>query len=190
MIFKYKVKNTEVIVAGRPKKLSDGGEQLSNDQEADAYLSVTDTFMVAPQGKIFVWFPWNEDRSPIPEMYYAVNKVLSWWIFKQEIKKVMVFCDAGTHRSVTVFGAFLTTYFDTFERKEIVASRECLSRYEYTDEQLKRYADPLQYIGTYLEDFPQDVLLFKAMAGDHLGRLDGFSREIYNLVKERYGAKK
>ena len=66
MMFSYKVKESEIIVSGRPKKLSENPEkELEEEYHADAYLSVTDTFAVAPGNKIFVWFPWNEGRKPI-----------------------------------------------------------------------------------------------------------------------------
>lgn len=191
-MFSYQVRESTVIVTGRPRKLTAGGEDFTGEADADidAYLSVTDTFVVPPKDKIFCWFPWNEGRKPIPEMYYATNHVLNWWTHYQKLKRVQVFCDAGTHRSVTVFGAFLVTYFDKHEREKIVRERVALKKYEYTDEQLAGYAHPLEYIETYLEDFPADRLLFRAMKRDYLGRLDGHSKEIYDIVKERYGDNK
>lgn len=186
MRFSYKVKETEVIVRGRPKSLETDAKAFLGEDEADAYLSVTDTWVVPPKDKIFVWMPWNEGRMPTPELYYACNRALIWWIHYQKLKRVQVFCDAGTHRSVTIFGAFLMTYFKKREREQIVAERVALEKYEYTDEQLKGYADPLEYIETYLDDFPADRLLFRAMGNDYLCRLDAHTKDIYELVKERY----
>jgi hypothetical protein len=103
-----------------------------------------------------------------------------------KVPKIQIFCDGGTHRSVTVFGAFLMTYFDKHERQKIVDDRIALQKYDYTDEQLKGYADPLEYIEGYLEEFPADRLLFESMKKDYMGRLDGHSGEIYRIVKKRY----
>jgi len=189
----YKVKDSVIVVRNRPKTLSIGEEELNKDEakkdQADAFLGVTDTFCVAPKGKIFVWFPWNEGRDPIPEMFYACNKVINWWTHYQKIKNIQIFCDGGTHRSVTVFGAFLMTYFTKEEREKIVAERIILDKYDKKDKDWTRWAQPLDYIESYLEKFPQDRLLFKAMKQDQLGRLDGHSRGIYDIVRERYADK-
>lgn len=184
--FKYKVNESVIYVRNRPKSLSTNGEDRDEKSavadESDAYLSVTDTFCVAPPGKIFVWFPWNEGRNPIPEMYYATNRVLNWWVHYQKIPRIQLFCDGGSHRSVTVFGAFLRTYHNK-DAKEIVEKRESVNNY------LSYVSDPLDYIDSYLREFPADALLFKSMREDYLGRLDGHSGDIYRQVKARYGDK-
>ena len=186
--FYYQVKESRIFVRNRPKSLEIGAKGFDAEDEADAYLSVTDTFVVPPTGKIFVWFPWNEGRKPIPEMYYATNKALIWWVHYLKLKKIQIFCDGGSHRSVTVFGAFLRTYFPNQEAQEIVKNRtERLYDGTSQDEDHSGWAQPLEYIDSYLEDFPADRLLFKAMSQDYLGRLDSHSKGIYRLVKERYG---
>jgi hypothetical protein len=186
MMFEYKVKESTVIVSGRPKKLTQGPDDFADTPDVDAFLSVTDTWVVPCPNKIFVWLPWNEGRNPSHELWYSANKTLIWWIHYQKLKKINVFCDAGTHRSVSVFGAFLTTYFDRHEREKIVQERVALQKYDYTEEQLARYAHPLQYIESYLDRFPEDRLLFKAMKGDYMGRLDGFTHAITRLCQERF----
>ena len=150
--------------------------------------------MIPPQGKHFAWFPWNEGRQPIPEMYYATNRVLNWWIHYLKAKNIQIFCDGGTHRSVTVFGAYLRTYHTNREAEEIVKNR--VEKLHDSFDPTKTYpehatwAQPLDYIDSYLEKFPADRLLFRAMGNDRLGRLDCHSRGIYDLVKERYGDNK
>lgn len=186
--FTYQVKESTIFVRNRPKNLSHNEDGYTDAEKADAYLSVTDTFVVAPINKIFVWFPWNEGRDPIPEMYYATNKVLNWWINYQKLKSIQIFCDGGTHRSVTVFGAFLLTYFTRKEAEEIIAARQPVNQQE--DKNYQAHCQPLEYVDSYLNKFPEDLLLFKAMNQDRLGRLDSHSHGIYDLVKARYGDNK
>ena len=189
----YKVRESVVVVRNRPKTLSIGEEKLNEGEaekdKADAVLGVTDTFIVAPKGSIFVWFPWNEGRDPIPEMFYACNKVLNWWTHYQKLPLIQVFCDGGTHRSVTVFGAFLMTYFTKADREKIVEERIILDTYDKKAEDLSRWAQPLEYIESYLDKFPADRLLFQAMRENYLGRLDAHSKGIYDIVRERYADK-
>ncbi len=191
--FSYRVEKSEIVVRNRPRHLCISLPKTHANSEletADAYLSVTDSFVVAPAGKILLWFPWNEGRKPTPEMYYATNRAIYWWVFRQEIPHIQIFCDGGTHRSVTVFGAFLRTYFPAQAAAEIVAERKCL--YVGPDKHLiESAANPLAYIDSYLEEFPVDRLLFKAMQADPLlGRLEGLSRQIYRDVGERYADQK
>ena len=180
--FIYKVYDSNISVRNRPKSLELGSNNNPlSQEEVDAYLSVTDTFVTPPVGKIFVWFPWNEGRSPIPEMYYATNRVLNWWVFNQKLKNIQIFCDGGTHRSVTVFGAFLRTYFNEDLAQEIVDKRVGIE----TEDMVR--SNPLEYIDSYLEKFPEDNLLFKAMGENRLGRLEEISLSVCDKVKERYG---
>jgi len=182
---------TEVFVRNRPRSFEMDAEndQRDVDLNADAYVSVTDSFVTAPKNKPFVWVPWNEGRKPHPELYYATNKMLNWFINYQKLKRVQVFCDGGSHRSVTVFGAFLRTYYRDQEAQKIVKERVQVDPWA---DQPKGYdptaiSHPLEYIDGYLEEFPADRLLFKAMNDDWLGRLEGHSKGIYELVKKRYG---
>ena len=175
--FLYKVNESEIFVSGRPKGLF---SVKVSSYDADAYLGVTDSFCSIPVGKMFVWFPWNEGRMPIPEMYYACNKALIWWVQYKKVPKIQVYCDGGTHRSVTVFGAFLLTYFPS-EAKKIVAERTALGRVQ------DDASNPLEYIEGYLNDIPEDRLLFKAMGENRLGSLESHSSDIYREVKKRYG---
>jgi hypothetical protein len=179
--FLYTLGETKIFVSNRPKSLFGKNSKF----EADAFLSVTDTFCVAPEGKIFVWFPWNEGRYPTPEMYYACNKALAWWVFNQNLPNIQIFCDGGTHRSVTVFGAFLRTYSADlkFSASEIVNNRVAVG-YEESDPD---HCNPLNYIDKYLEKFPEDRLLFKVMGEDRISRLDSYCREIFQRVRGRYG---
>lgn len=181
----YKVGESNVIIRNRPKKLIHGEDDFDEEDRADAYLSVTDTWLAPPHDRIFVWCPWNEDRYPTPDMLYATVRTLMWWIHYQKIKNIQVFCDGGTHRSVTVFGAFLTSYCSRQEREKIVSERVSLN----DEENNMDWANPLQYIAGYLELFPADRLLLKSMGEDHMSRLDVHMSNIYEMVKERYGKK-
>ena len=131
---------------------------------------------------MFAWFPWNESRMPIPELYYACNRVLLWWVHYQKTPKIHLYCDGGSHRSVTVFGAFLLTYFKE-DAEKIVANRTSLRRELATEDN----SNPLTYIRTYLEDFPEDALLFKAMGSEYIGSLETHCNSIYERISKRYG---
>lgn len=178
--YKYLIEESEVFVRNRPRATYLGQKDFEVEEPADAYLSVTDTFVIPPPDKIFVWMPWNECRKPSHELWYAVNLTLWWWIYKQKVKKVQIFCDAGTHRSVTVFGAFLHTYFDKKEAQKIVDSRISVNVRDC------QYGDPLDYMIKYLEEFPEDRLLFKSMRKYPLFRLDDHTRIIFEYVKKRF----
>ena len=194
MRISYRIKddkhNTTVIVSSRPKTLSHGvGEREKmtakerREERADAYMSVTDTFCTAPKDKPFVWLPWNEGRYPYPELYYSANRALIWWIHYQKLKRVILFCDGGSHRSVTIFGVFLLTYFPE-QAEKIVQERTSLTHGKLIED---HWANPLQYARRYLDQFPADRLLLASMGKDYLSRFDNHSKGIYEMVKERYG---
>lgn len=179
--FIYTLEDAEVFVSSRPRKLMTIHSE-SAVFKADAYLSVTDTFCAPVEGKIFTWVPWNEQRHPTPEFFYAVNRTLNWWLQREKRKKIQIFCDVGSHRSVTAFGAYLMTYFGREERLKIVAGRKAVP--------LNRdYCDPLEYIGKYLEKFPEYGLLFNEMGEDRMSRLDNLSTNIVNRIQTLYGNK-
>lgn len=182
--FIYQVGETTVIVRNRPKSFEMDANKFDEDDRADAYLSVTDSFVVAPMDKPFVWVPWNEERYPTIEQYYACNRVLIWWIFYMKLKKVQIFCDAGTHRSVTVFGAFLRTYYNK-TAEEIVASRVEFNPFP-GERDTSTWSHPLGNIDSYLEKYPEDRLLFEAMNRDKLGRLDAHCKYVFDTVRKRY----
>jgi len=188
--FKYQVRDTTVYVRNRPSKrmLTIDCERFVDEERADAYLSVTDTFVTPPKSKPLVWIPWNEHRLPTPEQYYGANKTLNQWIYYNKLKKVSIFCDAGTHRSVTIFGIYLLTYFSRKEAEEIVKNRVDFISYNKGDDP-KDYsgiANPLEYAEGYLNRNPVDRLLLDMMGKDYLWRLDMLSQQIVKTVKERY----
>lgn len=189
----YRVWDSEIYVRNRPRSLSiserKDGEIVPEDL-ADAYLSVTDTWCVGPPGVPFTWIPWNEDRYPTADLFYGVNKTLIWWTHYMKLKRIQVFCDGGTHRSVTVFGAFLMTYFQRPDYEKIVRERVPVNQEEMTQKGLvDSICQPIEYIEGYLDKFPQDRLLFAAMRSNYMGRLDDHCRQIYRSVAERYGRK-
>lgn len=172
--FIYRVENSDVFVSNRV--------QDADCWPADAYFSVTDTFVQPVEGKPFVWHPWNESRKPTPELYYACNKVLYWWLHKQKYQKIRLFCDAGSHRSVTVFGIFLMTYHGK-EAAEIVQNRVSFAGKD--DD--KEWANPLLYAGKYLQEIPEDNIFLKLMRDEPLLRLDYYFSRVEELVKNRFG---
>ena len=186
----YKIGESEIFVRNRPYSLETDARKWKDEDEADAYMSVTDSFVVPPVGKPFAWMPWNEGRVPTPELYYGCLRVLNWWIFYQKVKRIQLFCDGGTHRSVTIFGAYLRAYHTLHEADEIVENRVEVFPFageSSTPEMRKGWAQPLEYIERYLHDCPEDRLLLTAMGKDRLGRLEGHSRAIWEGVVERYG---
>lgn len=196
MKFSYQVEESTIIVSSRPKSLSQGADRMGAEpdaaidptEQADAYMSVTDTFCSPPTGgQPFVWIPWNEGRKPHPELYYAANRALIWWVHYEKRKRIILFCDGGTHRSVTIFGAFLLTYFKK-DAQKICEARENVGKvYPADDKDTTHWAQPLEYVEGYLDEFPADRLLLRAMGKDYLSRLDNHTKGIYEMVKERYG---
>lgn len=187
--FTYKVKDTSVFVRNRPRSLEIDCKKFKDEDKADAYLSVTDTFCFAPKGKPFVWVPWNEGRKPTPEQYYAVNRALLWWIHYKKLKKVHIFCDGGTHRSVTMFGIFILTYFNSREAEYIISKRieaDPLPKNNKYWRDTSKDARPIEYAESYLNERPEDRLLLAAMGKDKLGRLDTHCLNIFDTVKKRY----
>lgn len=179
----YQVGESRILVRNRPVSLEIGAKALEEVDKADAYLSVTDTFCTPPSDRPFVWYPWNEDWGPKLEMYYAVNRALIWWVHYQKLKNIQIFCDGGTHRSVTVFGAFLLTYFPK-DAEEIVNSRVGVSERDNPED---GHCHPLGYIRSYLDAHPEDWLLLKAMGQDYLGRFDNHCSGIAKICENRYG---
>jgi hypothetical protein len=190
--FLYKLWDSEIFVRNRPRTLSIGErgdkEEVALEDQADAYLSVTDTWCVAPSGKQFAWVPWNESRCPTGEQFYACNKTILWWAYYMKLPKIQIFCDGGTHRSVTVFGAFLMTYFSPGDREEIVRSRIPVNQDLADPKLIEVVCDPLDYVEKYLEMNPSDALLFRAMGKNYMGRLEDYAADIYRDVKERYAS--
>ena len=174
--FKYRVGETEVHVRNRPTRII-----MSLDPpEASAYLSVTDSWVSPATGVTHMWFPWNEGRQPTGEMFYATNRVLDFWIRRQKMKRVDIFCDGGTHRSVTVFGAFLKTYYTESEAQAIVDARSDLSGDN-------NHCNPLEYVSRYMDDLPSLALLFRCMRRDQMSRLDVIAEAMTREVTELYG---
>lgn len=187
MRFSYKVWDSEVIVRNRPHKLIIGEKDFKDEDRADAYLSVTDTWVDLPNDRPFVWLPWNEGRDLTPDHIYGVNRSLLFWTYYKKLKSIQFFCDGGTHRSVSLFGSFLITYFNREEREEIVKNRVATN--ELT-EHFEDQSNPLEYIEGYLEKYPADRLLMVAMGNDYMSRLEVYMEDVYNQIKVRYGDKK
>jgi hypothetical protein len=136
----YQVLKTEVIVGCRPE-LVDGELPV----KADAWISVTEKFLPELFGKapIQLWFPWVERvGSKIPhECMWGVLKTLNYLVDQQQVGRVYLHCDAGTHRAPTLFGAYLLA-FHKDEAQAIVDAVQLVER--------DQKSDPLYYIGTYL----------------------------------------
>jgi len=177
----YKINESEIFVRNRPNKLSMNFDKLDEDDKADVYISVTDTWMEPPLDRPLVWYPWNEDRKPTPELFYAINRVLRWHVYYRKTPKISINCDGGTHRSVTVFGAFLLTYHADIA-EQVIKDRININKSDELD-----WANPLEYIEGYLKERPEDRLLLSAMGEDSMSRLDAHCRSIFDKVKERFG---
>ena len=106
-----------------------------------------------------------------------------------KLPTIQVYCDGGTHRSVSIFGAFLRTYFTKEQAADIVSKRVGkFDDYEIKDR--STWCQPLEYIDRYLEDFPSDRLFFKAMGKDPMSRLDGYCDSVWQQVRDRYADNK
>lgn len=180
--FLYAIGKTAIIVRNRPYSLEPDANKFLDEDHADAYLSVTDTFTVGIPGKHLVWCPWNEGQAPTKELIYACNKVLNFWVHYLKLDFIQVFCDAGSHRSPSIFGMYLLTFFPN-EAEDIVKNRVGLN----IRSQDKTQSDPLEYAKKYLNKNPELWLLLKAMREDYLGRLDLYCSRITDRVCSVYG---
>lgn len=140
----YKVLNTEVIVAGRPDY-----HGLNKDfcKSIDGWISVTDRFLTYPVGRHF-WFPWIESGPPKPEVLYGVLKTLNYWIDDLGLARIYLHCDAGTHRSPTVFGAYLDIYHDDIA-KSVADTVKLVNKTPET------HSCALLYWQSYVRDYPK-----------------------------------
>ncbi|MCX9024672.1 MAG: hypothetical protein OIN85_01085 [Candidatus Methanoperedens sp.] len=140
----YKVGDTVVHVAGRPDYRP---EAIDKNYLAKVYawLSVTDRFVPPPPGAYSQWSPWIENGPPDMEVLFTCLKVLHYWIDELKLPEVVIHCDAGTHRSVTVFGAYLRTYHPE-KAQEISDNFTMLNR--------DHRSDPLEYWDSYVEECP------------------------------------
>lgn len=151
----YKVGDTVVYVAGRPDYERQGTSELIDLTDVEGWLSVTDRFVPHPLGHQ-AWHPWRESGPPKPEVLFGTLKTLHYWIDELKLSKVFIHCDAGTHRSVTVFGAYLDTYHSD-EARPIVDAKVLHGRSP------EHWSDPLLYWNSYVEEFPELKLLTEAI---------------------------
>lgn len=143
----YKVGETTVFVAGRPDYNSSCDSEFDLD-EIDGWMNITDRFVPQPEWTYQAWFPWRESGPPSPEVLHGSLRTLHYWIDQLKLKHVFVHCDAGTHRSVTVFGAYLLTYHP--EEAEAIAKGRTL----YGKEEAF-HSDPIEYWTSYIEQYPE-----------------------------------
>lgn len=139
----YKVDQTEVIIAGRPDSIDNRHLDKTFIESVDAWLSVTDRFIEYPVTR-YQWFPWQENGPPQNEVLYGSLKTLHYWIDKLKLKRIYIHCDAGTHRSPSVFGAYLCTYHAK------LAQQICEAGTHFRDYP----SSPYQYWLSYLVQYP------------------------------------
>lgn len=141
----YRVKNTTVHVAGRPDYQ---GLQKNFRNAIEGYLSVTDRFVPHPPYANSAWFPWRESGGPSPEVLYGSLKTLNYWIDQLELREIYIHCDAGTHRSPTIFGCYLDTYHATIAR-QVAADVLLIGKTPTT------HSCPLDYWDSYRKSNPE-----------------------------------
>jgi len=143
----YKVGETTVLVAGRPDYPSSCDSEFDLD-EIDAWMNITDRFVPQPMWTFQAWFPWRESGPPSPEVIHGSLRTLHYWIDQLKLSHVFIHCDAGTHRSVTVFGAYLLTYHP--EQADAIAQARTL----YGKEE-NYHSCPMEYWRSYIRDYPE-----------------------------------
>lgn len=133
----------EVMVGSRPA-FANGCEAVDKEGTVirpDAWISVTDTQVAFPLGAVYHWLPWVEEAPPTKETLYAVLRLLNYYV-RSGAMKIYVHCDAGTHRSPTIFGAYLLAYLGRRKAEEIQKTATLHGR--------TTSSEPLYYIDTYL----------------------------------------
>lgn len=104
----YRILDTLVYVAGRPDY--EGVDKIYLDT-VKGWMSLTDRFIRYPiSTSQQAWFPWVESGPPKPEVIYGALTTLHYWIDVLKLDTIYIHCDAGTHRSPSIFGAYLDTY--------------------------------------------------------------------------------
>lgn len=143
----YVVGNTTIYVGGRPDYRPEG---IDKDfvSSVEGWLSVTDRFIAYPPTAVSAWFPWRESGPPSPEVLYGTLKTLNYWIKELRLKTIYLNCDAGTHRSPSVFGAYLSTYYPD-EVEKIVASVVLHNKNP------EHHSCPKKYWDSYVVQYPE-----------------------------------
>lgn len=144
----------------------------------DGWISVTNNVCFFHKPTDFMWFPWNEENHCLPETFFGVIMTLLYWEMAGK-RRFYIFCDAGTHRAPTVFGAYLWALFDLRTRHDVVAKHELIGR--------EHLSDPLEYIGFHLEDVPEDGRFLKQCRHGPLNSLESIVRQTQNTFDRRYG---
>lgn len=148
----------------------------------DGWISVTDTPQWFREKTDFMWFPWDEGKACPPEVFYSVIHTLTMWQKFRKMKTFYIHCDAGTHRAPTVFGAYLLGRYGIKEALKIVNEATLVNR--------EWLANPIEYIQSHLDDFPEDRVLIKETATTILNRYDGIISTMTRRHKERYLGKR
>lgn len=133
----YSVNGTEIIVGNRP----DLGTTRAFFSSIDGWINISDRLVLFPKGSLSQWSPWNEDGSPQYETLFSVLKTLNYWVNDLKLNRIFINCDAGTHRSVTLFGFYLLAYHQK-NCEEINNNYRLFNR--------KDWSNPLEYANTYL----------------------------------------
>jgi len=142
----YKISDdVEVIVGGRPD-YDGAGCTFETFKSIDGWMSVSDRF--TPNLGYHVWIPWNESRSLPEEVLFGAVLTLRHWVTELGFKRIYLHCDAGTHRSVTIFGAYLKAFYSKYDAyKTIIKSATPCNR--------NTWSDPIEYIDSYIKEIPK-----------------------------------
>ena len=144
----YDFFGTQVLVGNRPDY---GGCTKEFTSHVDAWFSVTDRVPQSPPGSRYEWYPWVEECLPTESLIAAVIRLHQLFL-DDHIKCIYLHCDAGTHRSPSLFG--LAAYFydgchdRIWERPQM---RPILVRGMF-NVATGHWSDPAYYAKTYLND--------------------------------------
>jgi hypothetical protein len=156
------INNTEVIIG---RRLDRSGCNPDFFKSIDGFISITESYIEYPNFVNFRWFPWKEGIDIFPDyVLFAGLKTLQQWIFVDQLNRIYLHCDLGSHRAPSLFGAFLKAFFTDEEAKNIV------NNFKRTNNDESRYFvngelrnNPLEYIERKFEQVPSLKYLIEAI---------------------------
>ena len=180
----YKIKNTIIQVGGRPNCYGTTPEVYNSIK---GFINVSDRYVRHKAEKLNIFIPWNEDGVPTIEAVWAFLKTMNYWIHEDNLDKIYIHCDGGTHRAVTMFGLFLLAYYKD-NAEEIQKNHKLVGR--------EHWSQPLQYAYSYynsnkvplLQKFVENIKEKSKDNYSHGQELSDYLKEIYTEddLKEYY----